>query len=78
MHSVLSPGVRVNSYCEVDGSILLANSQVGRYSRIRRAIIDAGVKVEESSVIGFDEQEDRRNGHHITEAGIVVVSRKRD
>ena len=78
MHSVLSPGVRVNSYCEVDGSILLANSQVGRYSRIRRAIIDAGVKIEESSVIGFDEQEDRRNGHHITEAGIVVVSRKRD
>ena len=75
-HSVLSPGVRVNSYCEVEGSILLSNAQVGRYSRIRRAIIDANVHIPESSVIGFDPEEDSRNGHHISESGIVVVSDK--
>jgi glucose-1-phosphate adenylyltransferase len=74
-HSVLSPGVRVNSYCEIEASILLSNAQVGRYSRIRRAIIDANVHVPESSVIGFDPEEDRRNGRHISESGIVVVSR---
>jgi glucose-1-phosphate adenylyltransferase len=74
LHSVLSPGVRVNSYCEVEYSILLPNSEIGRYSRIRRAIIDANVKVPESSVIGFNAEDDRRQGYHLTESGIVVVS----
>ena len=74
LHSVLSPGVRVNSYCEVEYSILMPNAEIGRYSRIRRAIIDTNVKVPESSVIGFNAEDDRRNGHHITESGIVVVS----
>ena len=74
MHSVLSPGVRVHSYCEVDNSILLSNATVGRYSRIRRAIVDSGVSIPESSVIGFDAAADLANGHHVTESGIVVVS----
>jgi glucose-1-phosphate adenylyltransferase len=77
MHSVLSPGVRVNSYCEVEGSILLSNAQIGRYSRLRRAIVDADVEIPDSSVIGFDPEEDVRNGHHVTESGIVVVSQPR-
>lgn len=74
LHSVLSPGVRVNSYCEVEYSILMPNVQIGRYSRIRRAIIDTNMNVPESSVIGFDAEDDRRKGYHITESGIVVVS----
>jgi glucose-1-phosphate adenylyltransferase len=74
MHSVLSPGVRVNSYCEVEYSILMPNAEIGRYSRIRRAIIDTNVKVPESSIIGFNAEDDRQNGYHITESGIVVVS----
>jgi glucose-1-phosphate adenylyltransferase len=74
LHSVLSPGVRVNSYCEVEYSILMPNVEIGRFSRIRRAIIDTNVKVPESSVIGFDAEDDRRKGYHITESGIVVVS----
>jgi glucose-1-phosphate adenylyltransferase len=74
LHSVLSPGVRVNSYCEVENSILLPNVEIGRYSRIRRAIIGTNVKVPESSTIGFDAKDDRANGHYITESGIVVVS----
>jgi glucose-1-phosphate adenylyltransferase len=74
IRSVLSPGVRVNSYCEVEGSILLSNAQIGRYSRIQRAIIDSGVTVPESSVIGFDAVADRAAGHHVTEGGVVVVA----
>ena len=75
LRSVLSPGVRVNSYCEVEYSILMPNVEIDRYSRIRRAIIDAGVNLPEASVIGFNLEEDRRKGYHITEGGIVVVSR---
>ena len=45
MHSVLSPGVRVNSYCEVEYSILMPGVEMGRYSRLRRAIVNTNVKV---------------------------------
>ena len=74
MHSVLSPGVRVNSYCEVEYSILMPEAEIGRYSRVRRAIVNTGVKVPESSIIGFDAEADRAKGYHITETGIVVVA----
>src|SRR5690606_3822223 len=71
---VVSPGVRVNSYCEVLNSILLNGCNIGRYSRIQRAIIDAGVEIPQGSVIGYNHEEDAANGYHITDNGIVVVS----
>jgi glucose-1-phosphate adenylyltransferase len=74
LHSVLSPGVRVNSYCEVEYSILMPEVEIGRYSRISRAILNTGVKLPESSVIGFDLEADRARGYHVTEGGIVVVA----
>ena len=74
LHSVLSPGVRVNSYCEVEYSILMAGVEVGRNSRIRRAILNTGVKIPDSSVIGFDLEADCAKGYHVTEGGIVVVA----
>jgi len=74
LHSVLSPAVRVNSYCEVEYSILMPGCEIGRYSRIRRAIVNTGVKVPDSSVIGFDLEADRAKGYHVTECGIVVVA----
>jgi len=72
-HSILSPGVRVNSYCEVEYSILMPDVEIGRYSRIRRAIVNTGVRVADSSTIGFDLEADRAAGHTITEGGVVVV-----
>jgi glucose-1-phosphate adenylyltransferase len=74
LHSILSPGVRVNSYCEVEYSILMPGAEIGRYSRIHRAIINTDVKVPDSSVIGFDHDADRARGYHVTEGGIVVVA----
>jgi glucose-1-phosphate adenylyltransferase len=74
LRSVLSPGVRINSYCEVEYSILMSNVEIGRYSRIRRAIVDKGVKIPDSTVIGYDRDEDRARGYHVTDSGIVVVA----
>jgi glucose-1-phosphate adenylyltransferase len=72
VNSVLSPDVRVNSYCEVDKSILLSHVTIGRYSRIRNAIIDRDVHLPEHTVIGFSLEEDRKK-YYISETGIVVV-----
>jgi glucose-1-phosphate adenylyltransferase len=71
--SILSPRVRVNSYAVVDDSILFDGVDVGRYCRIRRAIIDKEVRLPPYTVIGYDLDFDRRRGFTVTEGGIVVV-----
>jgi len=73
VRSILSAGVRVKSYCEVEYSILMPNVEIGRYSRVRRAIIGTGVKIPESSSIGFDAEADRAAGYFVTDSGIVVA-----
>jgi len=73
VRSVLSTHVRVNSYCEVEYSILMPSVKIGRNCRIRRAIVDTGVQLPESTVVGYDADEDRARGYHVTESGIVVV-----
>jgi glucose-1-phosphate adenylyltransferase len=73
LRSVLSPGVRVNSYCEVEHSILLPNVKIGRNARLRRVIVNTGASIPESAVIGFDADADRNSGYTVTEGGITVV-----
>jgi len=76
VQSVLGPAVRVNSYAEVDRSILFRHVDVGRYARLRRCIIERGVSIPENAQIGYDEEQDRANGFTVTESGIVVVGRE--
>jgi glucose-1-phosphate adenylyltransferase len=73
-NSILSPDVRVNSYTEVDDSILFSHVNVGRRCKIRRAIIDRDVHIPEGTVIGFDPEADKQN-YFVTETGITVVTR---
>lgn len=73
VNSILSPAVRVNSYSEVEACILFPGAHVGRHSRLRRAIVDRNVQVGEGTEVGFDAEADRRNGHFVTEGGIVVI-----
>jgi glucose-1-phosphate adenylyltransferase len=73
VRSILSAGVRVNSYCEVEYSILMPGVEIGRYSQVRRAIVAQGVRIPESSSIGFDAEADRAAGYTVTETGITVV-----
>ena len=67
-NSVLSQDVRVNSYAEVESSIIFTHVDIGRHCRIRRAIIDRDVHLPEGTVIGYDREEDRRN-YFVTKAG---------
>jgi glucose-1-phosphate adenylyltransferase len=73
LRSILSPGVRVHSYCAIEDSILMPNATVRRHCRLRRAIVDRDVEVPRGAVIGYDPAEDRRR-HTVTEAGVVVVT----
>ncbi|MBK8012313.1 MAG: glucose-1-phosphate adenylyltransferase [Deltaproteobacteria bacterium] len=73
--SILSPGVRVNSYTHVSESILFDEVNIGRHSRIRRAIIEKGVNVPDGSEIGYDPEEDRKRWF-VSDEGIVVVPKE--
>jgi len=73
--SILSPRVRVNSYAVVEDAILFDGVDVGRYCRIRRAIIDKDVKLPPYTVLGYDIEFDRKRGFTITDGGIVVVAK---
>jgi len=73
--SVISPRVRVNSYAVVEDSILFDGVEVGRYCRIKNAIIDKEVLIPPYTVLGYDSDFDRRRGFTVTEGGIVVVQK---
>ncbi|HBJ33694.1 MAG TPA: glucose-1-phosphate adenylyltransferase [Planctomycetaceae bacterium] len=72
---VIGPNVRINSYAEVEESILLEGVDVGRHCRIRRAIIDKGVHIPAGTEIGYAQDQDRARGWMITESGLVVIAR---
>jgi glucose-1-phosphate adenylyltransferase len=74
--TVLSPGVRINSYSHVEESILMDGVDVGRRARIRRAIVDKGVHVPPGMEIGYDHDHDRERGFTVSEEGVVVVPKQ--
>lgn len=69
---VLSPRVHVHSWAQVEDSVLMEGVDIGRHSRIRRAIIDKGVAIPPRSVIGYDPEQDRQR-FTVTESGIVII-----
>jgi glucose-1-phosphate adenylyltransferase len=76
--SIISPGVRINSFSLVEDSILFDGVEVGRYAKIRKAIIDKEVKVPAGFVIGHDHDRDRAHGLTVTEEGVTVVAKAED
>ncbi|ARU94771.1 glucose-1-phosphate adenylyltransferase [Tatumella citrea] len=75
VNSVLFSRVRINSFCNIDTSILLPDVVIGRSCRLRHCIIDRACQIPEGMVIGEDAEEDSRRFHR-TESGIVLVTRR--
>ncbi|MCK6548583.1 glucose-1-phosphate adenylyltransferase [Myxococcota bacterium] len=72
---VLSPNVRLNSFAHVSESIIFEGANIGRYSRIRRAIIDKGVEIPEGTTIGYDLEADKSR-YFVSDEGIVVIPKR--
>jgi glucose-1-phosphate adenylyltransferase len=73
--AVLGSRCRVNSFSEVEESVLLENVNVGRHAKIRRAIIDKDVEIPPGARIGYDLDRDRTRWY-VSEGGVVVIPKR--
>jgi glucose-1-phosphate adenylyltransferase len=74
-NSVAFQEVRLNSYCEVESSILFPKVSVGRGARLHRCIVDKGVNIPADFVAGLDPEKDRAQ-FTVSDSGVVVISRE--
>ena len=74
-NSVLSPGVRVDSWSRVDRAVILDNSRVNRRAVVENAILDKNVVVLEGTTVGVDKDHDRARGLVVSTGGVTVVGK---
>ncbi len=72
--SVLSPNVVVQSWSEVDESVVMDDVIIGRHCKVRKAIIDKGNHLPEGTEIGLNPRADAER-FTVTPRGICVVPR---
>ncbi|MEN2746526.1 MULTISPECIES: glucose-1-phosphate adenylyltransferase [Sphingomonas] len=71
--SLLSTGVRAHSYSNIDESVILPMTHIGRGARLTRCVVDAGVTIPDGLIVGEDPVID---GHRFrrTERGICLIT----
>jgi glucose-1-phosphate adenylyltransferase len=74
VNAVLFPRVRVNSFCNIDSTILLPDVNIGRSCRLRKCVIDRACHIPEGMVIGENADEDSKRFYR-SEDGVVLVTR---
>jgi glucose-1-phosphate adenylyltransferase len=72
-NSLLFSNVRLNSYSEVNDSVILPDVDIGRHCRITKAVIDKGCKIPEGTIIGEDLEADAKR-FLVSPGGVVLVT----
>ena len=71
--SLLSTGVRINSYSDIENAVILPSVEIGRSARLRNVVIDRGVKIPSGTVVGEDAATDAACFRR-TEKGICLIT----
>lgn len=74
VRSLLFTGVKLGSYSSAHEAVILPYCNIGRGARLRRVIIDSGVRIPEGMVIGEDPALDASR-FRVSEKGVVLVTR---
>jgi glucose-1-phosphate adenylyltransferase len=61
----------MHSWAHVDECVVFEDVEIGRHARLRRTILDKGVKVPDGEVIGYDLEKDRQR-FTVTDNGVVI------
>ncbi|MGF7155670.1 glucose-1-phosphate adenylyltransferase [Novosphingobium gossypii] len=72
--SLLMTGVKMGSFSSVEEGVVLPYSNIGRSARLKRVIIDSGVRIPEGLVVGEDPELDARRFRR-TENGICLITK---
>lgn len=73
--SLLFSKVKVNSFCDIDESVILPSVIINRGCKIKKAILDRSCVIPEGMEIGINHDNDRANGFRVTDKGVVLVTR---
>jgi glucose-1-phosphate adenylyltransferase len=71
--ALLFSDVRVNSYCNIEDSVLLPNVNVGRKVTLKRVIVDKNCKIPDGLVVGVNPEEDRKR-FHVSPNGVTLIT----
>jgi glucose-1-phosphate adenylyltransferase len=71
--SLLFSDVRVNSYSEIEDSVILPSVDVGRYATLKRCVVDKNCRIPEGLVVGVNPDEDRKR-FHVSDRGITLIT----
>tara|TARA_R110002073_G_scaffold332410_3_gene518331 strand:+ start:56752 stop:58197 length:1446 start_codon:yes stop_codon:yes gene_type:complete len=63
----------IHAGCDVEDSVILSGCDVGANSRLRRVLFDKNCKIDRNTVMGYDEEADRKRFPFVTESGIIVL-----
>lgn len=72
--SLLYSSVRVHSYAELEGAVVLPECEIGRNCILKNCIIDRGVNLPDGTVVGVDHDADRARGFRVSPGGVVLVT----
>lgn len=72
-HSLLFSHVSVNDYAKVDSSVVLPDVTIGKNCRIYHAVIDKGCEIPDGTVIGKNDEEDKKK-YYVSPNGVVLVT----
>lgn len=72
-NSLLFSNVKINSYSTLEEAVVLPNVDIGRYCRIKKAVLDKGCIIPPNTDIGYDLAADAER-FHVSESGIVLVT----
>ncbi|OYY82035.1 MAG: glucose-1-phosphate adenylyltransferase, partial [Methylophilales bacterium 16-45-9] len=72
-NSVLFSDVRVHSFCEIEGSVILPKVTINRKVILKNVVVDRGCIIPEGMQIGVDLALDAKR-FYVSEKGVVLVT----
>ncbi len=72
-HSLLFSNVTVDDYSKVEASVILPDVTIGKHCKIYHAVIDKGCEIPDGTIIGKNEEEDKKR-FHVSPNGVVLVT----
>ena len=71
--SLVSTGVRAHSYTSLDEAVILPDVDIGRGARLRRVVVDRGVRIPDGLIVGDDPGLDEKRFRR-SEGGICLIT----